>query len=331
MIKNRDSVAYIVVSWNNKTLLDECIASIMDQNTTLAKKIILVDNDSKDGTVAYIEANYPDVVLLPQTFNYGFAKGNNIGIKVALEDASTKYVVLVNSDATLAPNWTQTLVDTALIKPKAACLQSVTLDYFNHAVIDSTHIFISRYGQATQSSWREPISGNKDVPALKVFGCNAAAMLITRGFIEAQPFDDFFDETMFMYLEDVDVAARATVMGWDNLLVPGTRAFHMGSVSSNKKDPRFSLRMTFRNNLGLLIKNLPLPILFTIIVRIPKSDIASMRHLKRIGKSYAIPAVIQGRLHSIVFIPIFIYKRIQLSKHKNIDKDFLWKLMRFGY
>lgn len=331
MIKTKESVAYIVVAWNNKALLDECIESIVSQDTTLNKKIVLVDNDSKDGTVPYVRATYPDIILLPQISNYGFAKGNNIGIKVALDDESVKYVVLVNTDATLAHDWTRTLVETAGMKPMAACLQSVTLDYYNHSVIDSTHIYVSKYGQATQSSWREPISNNKDVAAFKVFGCNAAAMMITRGFIEAQPFGDFFDETMFMYLEDVDVAARATVMGWDNLLVPGTRAYHMGSVSSNKKDPRFSLRMTFRNNLGLHIKNLPLPILLIILIRMPKSDIASIRHLRRIGKGYAISALIKGRLEGVLLIPIFIRKRALLNKYKKIDNKFLWKLMRFGY
>lgn len=325
------SIAYIVVAWNNKELLDECITSINKQETDYAKKIVLVDNNSKDDTVKYIKSTYPEVLLLAQTNNYGFAKGNNIGIHEALKDSTVQYVALVNTDATLAPNWSQTLISAAQERPKAACLQSVTLDYFNHSIIDSTHIFISRYGQATQSSWRRPIPTGEDVAPMKVFGCNAAAMMITRGFIETQPFDDFFDETMFMYLEDVDVAIRATILGWDNLLVPGTNAYHMGSFSSSKKNPSFSLYMTFRNNLGLMIKNLPASIFWTILFRIPKSDLASIRHLRRIGKGYATPAIIKGRLMSILYIPIFIGKRIKLNRQRNINAKYLWHLMKYGY
>lgn len=330
-MSTQDTVAYIIVAWNNKTLLDECINSILAQSTTLFKKIVLVDNDSKDGTVEYIKEAFPDVVLLPQADNYGFAKGNNIGITATLADESVKYFVLLNTDATLSPNWTQTLVDAANIRPKAACLQSVTLDYYNHSVIDSTHIYISRYGQATQSSWREPTSDDKEISPLKVFGCNAAAMMITRSFIEAQPFKDFFDETMFMYLEDVDVAVRATVMGWDNFVVPHTRAYHMGSVSSTKKDPSFSLYMTFRNNTGLIVKNLPAGIATRLFLRMLKSDIASIRHLRRIGRGGAAPAIIKGRFVGFLFLPIFMIKRHHLKRLRSIDQNYLWRLMRRGY
>ncbi|HUC95707.1 MAG TPA: glycosyltransferase family 2 protein, partial [Candidatus Saccharimonadia bacterium] len=265
-------VAYIIVSWNNQTLLDECIDSINKQQYTGANKIILVDNASSDNTVEYVGKNHPNVEVIAEKKNYGFAKGNNIGIKKALEDDNIEYIVLLNTDARLESNWTQCLVDSAKIRPMAATMQSVTLDYFDPGIIDSTHIYISKFGQGTQGSWRQPIAYANSVSPQKVFGCNAAAMLITRKFIETQPFRELFDETMFMYLEDVDLAARATVMGWDNFVVPGTKAYHMGSVSSNKKDPSFSIYLSFRNNTGLLIKNLPFKILIKILIRMPRAD-----------------------------------------------------------
>lgn len=326
-----NKVAYIVVSWNNKDLLDECIESIKEQKTEAMKAIYLVDNNSQDGTVEYIENNYPEVVLLAQSGNYGFARGNNIGIKAAFEDISVSHVVLLNTDARLEPNWTQTLLEAIKEKRNVATAQSVTLDYYDHQVIDSTHIYISRIGQGTQGAWRVPLEFGADIPTHKVFGCNAAAMMITREFIEAQPFEDFFDETMFMYLEDVDVATRATVMGWDNFVIPGTRAYHMGSVSSNKKDPSFSLYMTFKNNTGLLIKNLPFRIVVRLLLKIPKADLAAIKHLRRIGRKNAVPAVIKGRLKSLLYVPTFIAKRYKLKALRVVDESYLWKLMNRGY
>jgi GT2 family glycosyltransferase len=325
------TVAYVIVAWNNKVILGNCIESICQQDYESRKRILLVDNASSDGTTDYVLKNYPNVEILAQNKNYGFARGNNIGIARALEDKRIKYIVLLNTDARLDANWTRVLIASARQHPLAATLQSITLDYYDPGTIDSTHIYISRYGQGTQGSWREPMPYGYDVAPQKVFGCNAAAMLVTRAFIEAQPFTDFFDETMFMYLEDVDVAARATVMGWDNYVVPGTRAFHMGSISSSKKDPSFSLYMTFRNNTGLLIKNLPSRTLWLILFRMLKADRAAIKHLKRTGRSKAIPAVIKGRIASIGLIPIFILKRHKLNKYRIIDPAYLWKLMRRGF
>ncbi len=328
--KKERGVAYVVVAWNNKDIIDECIQSIKNQDYQKKQRIILVDNASSDNIKEHVATNFPEVEVLPQTKNYGFAKGNNIGIAAALEDIDVEYIVLLNTDARLATNWTSTVIAAARLRPMTATMQSVTLDYYDQGIMDSTHVYISRYGQGTQGSWRTPIAKEKDTAPQKVFGCNAAAMLITRKFIEAQPFKDFFDETMFMYLEDVDIAARSTVMGWDNYVVPGTRAYHMGSASSSK-NPGFSLYMTFRNNTGMLIKNLPLSILLVILLDIPKADRASIKHLKRIGKPEGVPAIIKGRLASLKYIPIFLVKRHRLKKYRNVNTDYLWQLMQRGF
>jgi len=328
---SNNGVAYIIVSWNNKGILKDCIESIYRQIYDGPKRIILVDNSSSDDTLDFVATNFPDVEVLAQPKNYGFARGNNIGIARALEDSNIEYLVLLNTDARLDTNWTQTLIAAAKLHPHAATMQSITVDYYDPGTIDSTHIYISKFGQGTQGSWRQPLPYGNDVAPQKVFGCNAAAMLITRDFVEAQPFKDFFDETMFMYLEDVDVGARATVMGWDNFVVPGTRAHHMGSVSSSKKDPSFSLYMTFRNNTGLLIKNLPTKTLWPILFRMLRADRAAIKHLKRTGRSQAVPAVIKGRIASIWYVPIFLWKRHKLSKYRTIDPDYLWHLMHHGY
>jgi GT2 family glycosyltransferase len=324
-----NGVAYVIIAWNNKDILG--LKSIEAQDYQKKKKIILVDNASGDATVEFVKENFRNVEILPEDKNHGFAKGNNIGIKKALKDDEIGYIVLVNTDARIDPNWTTTLVSATKSRPLAATMQSITLDYYDPGIIDSTHIYISRYGQGTQGSWREPLASASDIAPQKVFGCNAAAMLITRKYIEAQPFEDLFDETMFMYLEDVDLAARATVMGWDNFVIPGTRAYHMGSISSTKKDPSFSLYMTFRNNTGLLIKNLPNKVLLLLVIRMLKADRAAIKHLKRIGKSQAIPAVIKGRLVSILFIPIFLLKRRKLKPLRKVNDEYLWQLMRRGY
>lgn len=322
-------VAYIIVCWNNRDLLDECIQSIEAQ-THPNKRIVLVDNNSADDSVEYVTKNYPSVEVLAQDKNHAFAKGNNIGIAHALEDPTVKYVALVNTDATLDPHWTTTLVEFAERKPKGAAFQTITLDYYDHAIVDSTHIFVAHNGQATQGSWRRPILDAGDIAPQKVFGCNAAAVVYSRAFIDQQPFDEFFDERMFMYLEDVDIAARATVLGWDNYVVPGARAYHMGSASSGK-NPGWSLYMTFRNNSGLLIKNFHFLILMRMLPKLVRGDIDTIKVLWRTNRRQAIKPVIKGRVVGILTAGFYLPKRFKLARHTQADKMDVWKLMHRGF
>jgi GT2 family glycosyltransferase len=155
--------------------------------------------------------------------------------------------------------------------------------------------------------------------------------VLSRKFIEAQPFGrEIFDERMFMYLEDVDLAARATVLGWDNYLVPGARATHMGSASSGK-NPGFSLYMTFRNNSAMLFKNFPLKMLVRMSPAVLRGDIDTIKVLWRTGQKPAARKVIKGRAAGIVRLPLFIAKHRAMRKQARLPKAYLWNLMNKGY
>jgi GT2 family glycosyltransferase len=321
-------IAYIVVGWNNLTLLGECFSSIEKQES-VGGKIIYVDNASKDNSVDFVRSNFPDALVIPQSKNTGFAKGNNIGIKEALNDPQIEYIALINSDARIAPDWSEKIIKLAAHKPKGACYQGTNLDYYKHSVIDSTHIYVSHNGQGTQGNWRY-----YDIAELgpkKIFGVNAAACVISRKFIKAQPFGSkVFDESFFMYLEDIDLAARSTIMGWDNYLVPGARAYHMGSASSGK-NPRFSLYMTFRNNCPVLFKNFSMRENIKIAPKLIRGDLDTILTLHRRKQNKAIWSVIKGRCTGLLRLPLYIWKRHQVFRKRKIDADYLWLLMRRGY
>lgn len=328
--KSPDEVAFIIVGWNNLDLIDDCIASIVHQ-TYKPVSIIYIDNDSRDGSSEHVKKKYPEVQVIDSGANLGFAKGNNIGIKRALENERVRYIGLLNSDARIAEDWTETIVNAAELKPKGATYQTITLDYYDHQVIDSTHLYLARNGQGTQGSWRRPLLEGYDAAPKKVFGCNAAAALYSRAFIEAQPFDEFFDGNMFMYLEDVDVAARATIMGWDNYIIPGSRAYHMGSASSGKK-PGYSLFMTYRNNAAVLAKNIPFLLLLKMLPAILRSDYHTMKRLRHIGQSEGIPKLLKGRFIGFFRLPLYIPSIVKMrSYRRSVSKDYLWKLMDKGY
>lgn len=321
-------VTYIVVGWNNRDLLEECFVSLGAQ-TYKNTHIIYVDNDSKDDSVEFVAKQFPKIEIIQTGYNSGFAVANNIGIKEALKDESVSHVALINSDATLDSAWTSKIITFASLKPKGALFQGTTLDYYNHNIVDSTHIFVSHNGQGTQGNWRNYYV--KEFGPKRVFGVNAAACMISRAFIEKQPFgDQVLDKSFFMYLEDVDLVTRAVVMGWDNYLVPDARAFHMGSASSGK-NPGFSLYMTFRNNTGMLLKNFPIILIIRILPKLIRGDIETIITLRRQKRHGAIRKVLKGRLVGIIRMPLYILKRIKLSRYRKISREDLWNLMSKGY
>lgn len=329
MSQTDKKVAYIVISYNNQDILKECFDSIYSQ-TYKKKKVILLDNDSKDNSVEVVRKNFPDTEIIESKVNTGFAGGNNIAINYALKDPDVDYIVLLNSDAQLANDWTETVVNFAKNKPNGACFQTITLDYYNHEIIDSTHIYLAHSGQANQGSWRRTLPKGFDAPAYKTYGCNAAAVLYTRRFIEEQPFDHFFDERMFMYLEDVDIATRAVVLGWDNFVVPGSKAYHMGSVSSGK-NPGFSLYMTYRNNSALFFKNFPVSLILFFIPRIIKSDYQTIKSLLKMNKRRQAWFLIKGRVNGIFRCFLYTNKRLIINKNRKITNKSLKAIMARGY
>lgn len=322
--------AIVLVCWNNADLLTDCLESIAAQSYAHAWTI-LVDNGSADESVSVATATMPGITVIEAGYNAGFARGNNLGIARALEDPETRYVTLVNTDARLHADWLRSLVDFAEREQRVASLQGLTLDYADHDVIDSTHVFVDRSGYASQGHWQERVSVAAH-SASRVFGVNAAACLFTREFIEAQPFDELFDESMFMYLEDVDVAARATVMGWTSYFVPDAIAYHLGSASTGggTGKSRYAFYMTYRNNFGMLVKNLPWSILLKIMIRAPAADYRTIRGLLQAGERRTAGEVFRGRLVGLVRMPIYLRKRARLRKVRRVEPDELWSLMERG-
>lgn len=320
-------VGVAIVCWNNKNILPQCLDSVREQTYKKIKTVVL-DNNSTDHSVELLKNHYPWVDIIKSSTNTGYAKGNNLIVKHFMRDPNIKYIALLNSDASLDKCWVEKLIQFIERHESVACVQGLTLDYYSHDIVDSTYIYINHKGQAIQAGYRQPL---KDVELVnrKVFGVNAAACMVTRSFLDSQPFDDLFDEEFFMYLEDVDLAARAVVLGWNNYCVPEAIAYHMGSASSSK-NPGYSVYMVNRNRLPLLFKNLP----FSMIIKIlPNMLVADSLELYRIarGKNYStLKNFILGRLKGIIITSAFLKKRKVVTANSTTNHSYLWRLMKNG-
>jgi GT2 family glycosyltransferase len=322
-------VGVIVVCWNNRDLLADCLNSLRAQTVGLDRlKIFAVDNASEDGTPAYLRAEYPEVEVIEVGWNSGFSHANNLGIRAAFFDPNVDAVVLLNSDARLGDDWIETVVGFARTRPAGATFQSLTVAAGDHRIIDSHHLYIGRSLHAYQSGTELMI--DRDYPTCRVFGVNAAAALYTRAFLEAQPFSDYLDETMGMYLEDVDLAARALIMGWESWFVAGTRAYHIGSHSSKRRSGGFSIRQTWRNQTVLLLSNLPARVLLRGFRGLIGHDIGAIRHLIATERPELIKDIAMGRLLGFQLIPYALKRRRTLRSHVQLDPEVVWELMATG-
>lgn len=325
MVSSRKKAAFLVVCWNNRDIIAECLDALNDQ-TYDNKEIYVIDNASGDGTADFIRGAYKDVKLIASKQNNGFARGNNILIKEALKDSDVGYIALVNSDAVLDEKWAEALVGYISDKPKTAAAQGITLDYFNHSIIDAAHIFIRDDLQSVQYGYSDPLTSSVDYPR-PVFGVNAAAAVYTRKFIAAQRDKILFDEKFFMYLEDVDVSLRALVTGWENYYVPAAKAYHMGSVSSKKKSSTFNIQWTMRNQAALLFKNLPL---HTFLIFLPKVLKFERHFYKYLADHYSkedAKRAKRNRFVGLLRLPLYIGDRWWVSRRRKLSASELERII----
>ena len=319
-------VAYVIVTWNNADIIQGCLDSILAQ-TGVDPVIHVLDNASADATVAVVK-KYPQIQLTRSRQNLGFARGNNILIRQALRNKDVEWVALVNSDATLDPGWTTALLNYVEGRSHVAAVQGLTLDYYDHDVVDSQHIFVSGNLQGIQYGYGQRVDAASYYPR-KVFGVNAAAAMFSREFIENQPDPDsyFFDERFYMYYEDVDVAYRALVAGYDSYFVPTALAYHMGSVSTKKRKKTYSSTMVARNQLAMIYKNTPVKVFLMSIPSLLFGVQSFVRQAREdFGPSGAL-RVVGSFILGLFRLPLYARSRRAIHIKSHMDSVYLMSIM----
>ena len=317
-------LSVVIVSWNNRKFVDFCLTSLTEQ-TVSPLEIIWVDNASSDDTVEYIRKNYPSVTLLPQDENLFFAKGNNVGIKRALKNSKCEYILTLNTDARLDTKWVEVITDFLDGHDDAACAQGLTLQDGDATKVDSRGIKLDKRGTPIQLGYNESRKNTYEIR--QVFGVNAAAAAYTRTFLEKQPFGtEYFDEDFSMYLEDLDISARAVMLGYTNWFVPEAVAYHVGSASSGG-NPKFMLYMTHRNLPLLLWNNFPLRMIVFALPHIFRAEVLRLLNLARGGHYHFGWAVIRGRVAGLALIPKSSLKRRKILDANRYDTNRTNELM----
>jgi GT2 family glycosyltransferase len=212
-------------------------------------EVILVDNGSSDDSVNFIQEAYPQIRLLQNSQNLGFAGPNNQAIRVA----QGRYIITLNNDTEVPPDWLQVLLLAAETHPDMGAFASLVVFDDRRHMIDSAGLSVSLAGIGCQNRMGGDVEEVQEPE--EVFGVCAAAALYRRELL-----DDvgLFDEDYFAYYEDVDLAWRARLRGWRALLVPQAVVYHVHSATGGRASP-FKEKLITRNKVWTTLKNYPFP------------------------------------------------------------------------
>ncbi|HMH43700.1 MAG TPA: glycosyltransferase family 2 protein [Pyrinomonadaceae bacterium] len=248
-------VAAIVLNWENFEATMQCVDSLLSQGYPCLR-ILIVDNGSKDDSVKQLRDGFPQLTIIENHANLGFAKGCNAGVRVALQDAGCNYVLLLNNDATLSPG---TLENGTRFAQADACIGAIS-----GKVLFSSARKTLWYAGASFDRWRgravirafgETDHGQFDFPC-ETDLLTGAMMLVKR-----EVFDrvGFLAEEYFFGYEEWDFSFRAKSAGYKLYYVPDFVAYHTVDGSHRGAEPKF-IYNAYRNKLILQENYLPRPI-----------------------------------------------------------------------
>ncbi|TCN51532.1 glycosyltransferase family 2 protein [Flavobacterium circumlabens] len=246
-------LSVIILNYNVRYFLEQCVLSVQEAISTIDAEIIVIDNNSSDDSCLMMQERFPDVKLIQNKKNFGFPKGNNIGVK----EAQGKYICILNPDTVVAED--------TFSKILAFAEKQTNLGIIGCKLIDGTGEFLPESKRGIPTPWvafTKIFGLYKVFPKWKLFNqyyaqhisenetgkvaiLVGAFMLMERNlYLEL----DGFDEDCFMYADDIDLSYRALLKGKHNYYFPETTVLHYkgeSTVKDEKYMKRFQEAMTF--------------------------------------------------------------------------------------
>jgi len=322
----------IILNWNGRHLLEECLDSVSSQSFRDFETIV-VDNGSTDGSIDWLKDRFGDAVstvALPS--NLGFAGGNNAGIRVS----RGRYVILLNNDTAVDPGWLAALSDAVRRHPDGGMFTPKILNYYRRDEIDNTGHLIYPDGMARGRHRLEKDDGRFDeegevLSPSGCAGCYSRRMLDEIGLL---------DDAFFAYGEDVDLGLRARWAGWNCTYVPSAVVYHKYSATSGTYSPQKAF-LAERNRLWLLFKNFPMADIlrspFYTVLRYSlhfKGAITGKGASGRFAREFSVGALLRVILNAEVAalrgLPEILRKRRECRNHRRIGtREFRGLVRRF--
>jgi GT2 family glycosyltransferase len=261
----RARVVVVLVTYNAAHYVRQCLEHLISQ-TFRDFSVLVIDNGSTDDTIAVVEKELPSTRIIQRRDNLGFSRAYNHGITWA---RGAEYVLCLNQDAFLEPDYIKNLAEFADSHPKVASCSGTLMRYDADAdagtnVIDSLGLSMRRTHRVFNIAEGTTNDHHQSQP-VEVFGVPATAVIYRRSSLEEvalrrQERVEYFDEDFFAYKEDIDLAWRLRLGGFKSFLIPAAVAYHVRSVRRRKIYQRSNRRplvkqLSYRNNILVNIAN----------------------------------------------------------------------------
>jgi GT2 family glycosyltransferase len=320
-------VFVVVLNYNGLKYLQKCISSLEGQ-TYSNYKILVFDNASTDHSQKLVKKNYPNVILIENKQNVGFAEGNNLAIKFALNQKAD-YVFLVNNDTESENDLIDKLVNTAKLDNSIGIVAPVVHDLTKKFIIQEIGMASDRFGFPLAIRQK---SGNGAVPFF-VSGC---AMMIKSELLRNI---GFFDEKYFMFAEDLDYCWRARLAGYKVVVDKTARIYHASGASMKGGVIKASIYRTSskrvflreRNTIRTLIKDYNTANLFLIVPFYVSLLFVEASFWLCMLRPDTLRRLLQAILWNIRFLSDTLKQRAMVQNTRKIPDSQIVKNMLKGY
>ena len=326
-----NKVAIIIVNWNGKRFLKDCLESIFNQSYKNFD-VYFVDNGSIDGSIEFLQENFSKVKIIKLDKNTGFAYPNNLGIIEAFNDNEVEYILTINNDTKVDENFLANLVLSMELDSSIASVAPKIRFFYEENLIDSVGIIISRDGSGMNRGFKVLDNGQYDNRE-EVFGACAGASLYRRKALEDVSYEnEYFDNSFFAYYEDLDLAWRLRLKGWKSVTCPEAIVYHIHSATAISHSP-FKAYYVNRNRFFLMMKVLPTRFLIDAFVLTPWRylKLLNSMFIRKSGPSYKLKknsnlvkpflVVFKGWLSFAWNIPALFRKRRWIQHNKKVTTE----------
>ena len=303
------STAVVILNWNGRNYLEKFLPALLTH--TKDASIFVADNASEDDSVFFLENNFPEVNIIKNAQNYGFAGGYN----EALKKIHTKYYVLLNSDIEVTDNWLAPIISELEKDEKIVACQPKILDYnkknyFEYAGASGGYIDFLGFpfcrGRIFNHTEEDK---NQYDDVAEVFWATGACLIIRSNiFWELGGLDSDF----FAHMEEIDFCWRLHNNGYKVVVIPQSKVYHVGGGTLPKKSSQKTY-LNYRNNYLLLYKNLPKKsVMYILTIRLFLDWIAALKFFME-GNFKDAFAVFKAQLHTY-----FSFRKHKHKRSKNI-------------
>lgn len=249
-------VSIIVVNWNGKKHLSYCLSSLKRINYPKFE-VILVDNNSNDGSVEFVRENFPKVKIIQNKTNLGFAEANNIGTR----KAKGKHLLFLNNDTKIKPNFLDKLVSRMEEDSTIGMCQSKLLLMDEPTKLDVSGGYLTSTGFLKHIGLDEIDRGQYNQEK-EIFSPRGACMLIRCDLVKRI---GGFDKDFFAYFEETDLAWRVWLAGYRIVYIPRSVIYHKVGATTRNLSFSFIQYHSYKNRICSLIKNLELKNVFLLL------------------------------------------------------------------